>query len=585
MKHPNQRRPSSAVDQAPPALVRAPLGRREVILVAAMVVAGIALRFADPGRISVEQWDEGVYASNLLADGEYPMRHLYAPPLLPAIIEWTMILLGPTSFAAVLPGLILGSLTVPLCWWAARQWFGPAAGIAAAALAAFSDVHILFSRTALTDGPLCFWFLLSVYFAWRAMVLLDYRAAIAAGLAAGAAWSTKYNGWLTLAVIVSGLLAWGLFERLDRREWTARLSIAGVIVLVAAVCWSPVWYWLQPAGGYAAVAKNHAGYFVGLAGWPESFARQVANLCFLDSWLAPAGIALALLLPAIVRWRIELAGLFGLLAFGAGSVVAIAGGSIAGLSALIPAGGWMQRPPRESRPRRLALWLVAAWTISLFVAVPAYTPYSRLALPWVVAAWLATAAAFGMALGEESATDKTAPKDVAPNDAHRVRPRALAAIAISLIAVTAGLRQFNFRLQHGASIPALQDRTARARTILQAAREATEPLGAAGRADAVFLVYGEPAIYFHLQSHGYEAHPVIGFELLAAKTLTHPAFVVAYATSEFERRIAPFLDRVKLLATYHDTPSDLVLLEKFAPADLMGPQGRPQEELRLYRVQ
>ena len=134
-----------------------------------VIVFAVGFRFALPTRISIEHWDEAVYASNrFFADGSYPARYLYAPPLLPALIELAMLAAGPTSYAAVLPNLIFSTLTVALCWWAAREWFGRSAGLAAAALAAFNDFYLAYSRTALTDPALCFWFLLAVYFTWRA---------------------------------------------------------------------------------------------------------------------------------------------------------------------------------------------------------------------------------------------------------------------------------------------------------------------------------------------------------------------------------------------------------------------------------
>ena len=45
--------------------------------------------------MAVEHFDEGVYASNIWfgpeAGYQYPMRRLYAPPLLPSLIEWSLI--------------------------------------------------------------------------------------------------------------------------------------------------------------------------------------------------------------------------------------------------------------------------------------------------------------------------------------------------------------------------------------------------------------------------------------------------------------------------------------------------------------
>src|SRR5579872_1697517 len=131
-------------------------GAAEWLLVVALFLTGLVLRSAYPSRLAVEHFDEGVYASNIFFSGEkgdehYPDQHLYAPPLLPFLIEYTMLLLGPSNFAPMVVNIIAGSMTVPLVWWVGRRWFGPTAGLASATLVALSDVHIFFSRTALTD--------------------------------------------------------------------------------------------------------------------------------------------------------------------------------------------------------------------------------------------------------------------------------------------------------------------------------------------------------------------------------------------------------------------------------------------------
>src|SRR5262249_53162943 len=154
--------------------------------------------------------------------------------------------------------------------------FGPGAGLLAASLAALSDFHILYSRTALTDPVLCFWFLLAVYCGWRALVRNHIGEAAVAGLVVAAAWSTKYNGWLPLAVIVSGFIAWGVIERISLDEWLSKGRLLVIIAVVAALGWTPVWISLDFGRHYKYVASNHAKYFVGLDGWPTSLASQLA---------------------------------------------------------------------------------------------------------------------------------------------------------------------------------------------------------------------------------------------------------------------------------------------------------------------
>ncbi len=89
--------------------------------------------------MAVEHFDEGVYASNLYCPPQYqyPARYLYAPPLLPSLLEWFLIL-GGTPVAAMAVNVLAGSLTVTSVWWVTRDGFGPVAALAATTLAATS---------------------------------------------------------------------------------------------------------------------------------------------------------------------------------------------------------------------------------------------------------------------------------------------------------------------------------------------------------------------------------------------------------------------------------------------------------------
>ena len=260
------------------------------MVVLAITLVGNGFRVWQPGHMAVEHFDEGVYASNILCDlngYRYPFLHLYAPPLLPFLLYWTLILSGMAASSVMWVNVVAGSLMVPSVWWVGRQWFGPVAGMTAATLAAFSEVHILFSRTALTDVLLCLWMLWGVYWAWRAILTGRPAAIFLAGLFASLAWWTKYNGWLTLAISGSGMLAWIIVPRIAPTGLAAHVKCAAkqddapppgpailrwsVLAAIAIVGWLPVLMNLQPFGGYAAVSANHAGYFVGFGGWWESF--------------------------------------------------------------------------------------------------------------------------------------------------------------------------------------------------------------------------------------------------------------------------------------------------------------------------
>jgi len=586
-----------------------PLRERTTLMLIAVIAVG--MRFALASRISIEHWDEAVYACNrFFREGSYPGRYMYAPPLLPALIELAMLLGGPTSNAAVLPNLILSALTVILCWWAARDWFGRGAGLSAAALAAFNDFHIAYSRTALTDSALCFWFLLAVYCTWRAFTRNRLGEAVIAGVAAGAAWATKYNGWLTLAVAASGLVAWGIFERFDRRQWQSRLLILGTICLAAGITWSPVWFSFK-AGQYSEVLQNQAGYYVGLAGWTESFARQAANLRYFENWLSAASITAAVALPVLFYRRLGLlavAVILGLEAIPVGISPLLVGPALVGPFLILWTSHRGGISDDAARSRRLAAWLLAAWTIGLFLATPTYKPYPRLVMPWLISAILGTAAVCGLLFEptpSHAESSRKTPKIVrwalivlwmlyplatlqfrrVDQAGLRFEPRSGAHPSAELVV---GKLSISERPHSSLPIPGWLDRTHRGSEILSALGIARSYVEDALRKRPMNIIsYGEPAIVFHLNAIEIDASPVADFAFLAPgqPRIPQPAFLMALPNSpaEFERLIGPYANRLKSTAFLRETPSAIVLLDKYPPSDLVG-FGIKQENLRLYRI-
>lgn len=296
---------------------RVPVSRTELVAILVIVVAGFTARFAFLDELAIEHFDEGVYASNLFFPNEgyqYPDGFLYAPPLLPSLIEWSMLTFSPARWAPFLPSLILGSLTVPLVWWSARRWSSGASGVAAAALVSLNDFHIVMSRSALTDAPMVFFLLLAVWLAVEALSDRNVRLAAVAGFATGLAWATKYNGWLPLTIAVSGGVgAWLLWPRAKsptKGHEGGNLSVGSIVTclavlsLTAAATWFPVWWELQPIGGYARVADNHRNYVTGFAEWWPAAVRHEAVQRHYAGWPTLISGWLAVVSSALV-FRVE----------------------------------------------------------------------------------------------------------------------------------------------------------------------------------------------------------------------------------------------------------------------------------------
>lgn len=618
--------------------------RTELGLILAITVAGFAARFANLSDVAVEHFDEGVYASNLWFpshDYAYPDRHLYAPPLVPSLIEWSMIFSSGRT-TPLLPGVILGSLTVPLLWWVTRRWFGSAAAVAAASLLALNDFHITMSRSALTDVPMVFFLLLSVWLIHEAVAQAHLLGAALGGLATGLAWATKYNGWLSLVIAVSGtagaLLALRLLQRgnADSKEASSKKSkpsskddsmpsvrdaliVLSVAVLVAGGIWSLVLSDLP--NGYSEVSANHSRYVGGLAEWVpstiqhEAIARHYAGLA---TWLS--GLLAALSSALVLRaerstWNSDAARdsatSMPILVTGSGdssstwngdvppitmAAVAILAGAIV-LSPLIVLLVWsmvsfvtlIARAIRQgsawktdsTRAYWLALWFSLAWLCGLLLATPVYRPYPRLILPLQCVMTIGTGAAIVMLLSGRFLNSK----DEASNESSsRGALRFAWLIPVALLCAWRGFQTGGPGWQRRTELADIAAQSTEA-AAADCQREASEIDGF----DFVIYVYGEPGLLHHIPPSNNRAlvKPVmdLSFTRPGYDHAKLPAFVLAgphaLDSLEFQKQAAEAGEALEEIEVFPYRPSDFVLLDDVPPSML---EAKRAQLVRLYRV-
>ena len=122
-------------------------------------------------------------------------------------------------------------------------------------------------------------------------------------------------------------------------------------------------------------------------------------------------------------------------------------------------------------------------------------------------------------------------------------------------------------LARARDIPGWQDRGIRAKIVEDAAGKA----GQLSPGKPLFLVYGEPALFFDLAIETYNPQPPLGgdFSFLGPgqKPLPQPAFLLAFeGTADFDKLIEPYKKSLELETVFHAPPSDLVLLDTYSPA-------------------
>ncbi len=119
-----------------------------------------------------------------------------------------------------------GTLTILLVYRAGRR-ISPLAGVMSAAIFAVQSLHVRESHFVLTDVPTTFFVALTWVLALRAHARHTTRAFFWAGVAAGLAAATKYNGGVAILLPLLILL-------IGAGGWRWRLRAAAVVILAAA---------------------------------------------------------------------------------------------------------------------------------------------------------------------------------------------------------------------------------------------------------------------------------------------------------------------------------------------------------------
>jgi 4-amino-4-deoxy-L-arabinose transferase-like glycosyltransferase len=378
-----------------------PVYRREWTWVAALTAAGAVLRLWMLPRLGLEHFDEGIYAMSgfwILSPHGIgaidPSVIPYAPPGLPILVGLAYLLTFPwpgvTDTSAIAPSLICGIATIPVSGWLGRRTFGPGAGAAAAAFAALSGPHIVFSRMALTDVPFLLAWLVAFGLGSRFLERPGVGRAVALGLGVGVAQNLKYNGWLVGAIVAAAAMTGLVFER--ARSLRA-IGFGMAAALIAALVYLPWFLFVERHGGYASLLAHHRSYMSGpgswVANWRQQMGQAVALAGLVSGHLAWPGIAWAAAWvgAALVLGRRANPGWEGM-RFRVGLL-----GGLAALGLLPNLSWWLAlgASPFFLRDTRPAIRLLAVWWLCLAVLTPFYYPYARLWLPLTAGGWFVTA--------------------------------------------------------------------------------------------------------------------------------------------------------------------------------------------------
>jgi hypothetical protein len=147
-----------------------------------------------------------------------------------------------------LPMTLLAAAGALIVFLWAYEMFGPASGLFALGLCAFSPNLLAHGMLVTTDVPLAVFTVLALYLVWRRCKTPSIAGAVCAGLATGAAMASKFSGAI-LPLIIIAFSAARVFAAVDRRK-----SFVGEakFLLIA---------------GMAALAFVEASYLFAVAPW------------------------------------------------------------------------------------------------------------------------------------------------------------------------------------------------------------------------------------------------------------------------------------------------------------------------------
>lgn len=181
---------------------------------------------------------------------EFLVRHESHPPLFYLLLRgWTTIA-GSSDAAVVLPGILVGLVTIAAVWWLVRSVASPATAMAAAGFVALNPSMIQADATARPYALLQLLLVVAAGCLWTALSRAS-RSALFGWVLAAVALLYIHN-WTALPVVAMAVMAlWFISRGHSRLPPTALVTACVVIALTWLPWWPSLWYQIQHGGHLA----------------------------------------------------------------------------------------------------------------------------------------------------------------------------------------------------------------------------------------------------------------------------------------------------------------------------------------------
>ncbi len=245
----------------------------------------------------------------------------FSPPLLPFMIGITFKLFGLHDFIALLPSLLCGILTCVAVFYLGKIADNLQTGIWGALFLAINEFHIIYSRLALTDIILTFFFTVTVLLGVMAWKKNRWWLYSLVGVSSGLAMNTKYNGFVPFLLVIGYYVVAFMMEyvlnplihKKDRhtpqiplKRRLVHLPAGLAAALLLFVLLYSHWYInVDKTFGYAKLMEHHKGYSYPLKKGLERFFKKPGEMfVYFKLWSAlPFFLLIPGLLASIWRWN------------------------------------------------------------------------------------------------------------------------------------------------------------------------------------------------------------------------------------------------------------------------------------------
>ena len=163
-------------------------------------------------------------------------------PMYPFLIAAARTFLGSAERAGFWISMVLGAGAVVPLFSLARAVFGRPAAFIAALLYAFHPYTVELNADVMTEGTFAFFLFWAMWLGWRVLEDPSIDRAVLAALSAAAAYLTRAEGMLAMALVP----AWQAVELLRRRDrWAERLGGIGLGLAAMALLVFPFLLWVR----------------------------------------------------------------------------------------------------------------------------------------------------------------------------------------------------------------------------------------------------------------------------------------------------------------------------------------------------